>query len=168
MADPIFQIFPNTVLLFELDVNILLYESFRIIVRRALQRAGRSQTKFFCFFFIFWRFLIEIPKKNWKNQFFQKFKFYQFFALRCETFDSNFDLDKIYRRIIPFAWDMFREKTFSEMHSNLNLNGWHLIYFSIQILRSIDMSQTRFFKFSPTPYYSSSWMWTFCSTSHFE
>ena len=137
-----------------------------LIVRRALQWAERSQTKFFCFFLIFWRFLIEKSKKNWKSQFFQKFTFCHFFALRCETFVSIFNLDKTYRRIIPSACDIFRDISFPEMHSNLDLNAWNLIYFSIQILRSIDMSQTRFFKFSRTPYYSSSWMWTFCSTSH--
>ena len=90
--------------------------------------------KNFLLFFHFLTFFNWNFGKNWKNQFFQKFKFYQFFALRCETFDSIFNFDKTYRRIIPSACDIFRDTSFPEMHSNLNLNGWNLIYFAIQIL----------------------------------
>ena len=111
------------------------------------------------------RFWAARPKKIWPDQIFNFFHFFTFFDLRWASFVRSFNPDKVYRRNIPSGWHIFHIKLYPKMKSNQNLNAWSYVNFWFQILKSIDLLPTSFFKFSLTPYYSPSWDETSCSTS---
>ena len=73
------------------------------------------------------------------------------------TYVRDFNPDKIYRRKNPSGWQYLRHLPSPLITSNQNLNGWNIFKNQFSTINFIDLSQTSFFKFSLTPYYSSSW-----------
>ena len=77
---------------------------------------------------------------------FKNFQFDQFFGLKRAIFMSGFTSAENYR----FIWILFRniqhDLLYSEIKSNLNLNGWTPFKIHIFILKVTDLSQTSFFQ----------------------
>ena len=143
---------PNTVLLFELGWDILLYESLKMI-------CFSGNHWFLLFFFL-------IHEKIRKFTFSRFFRNDHFFRLRCETFVRIFNLDKLYRHTTPSAWPIFRDFSFPEMAS---IEIWTDKTFSNFNFKSLALPiccRPSGRRFSRTPYYSSSRDETSCSTSH--
>ena len=136
MSQTLFRtIFPDTVLLFESGWNILLYESLK--------------TNFYLKLNDFLVLLCKILIKFRKIQKFSKISILSFFSAPVANFVRIFNLDKIYRRTIPFTWHYFRCLFFPEMTSNWNLNVKNTFKFQFQNLSLTKMSQTSFRTISP-------------------
>ena len=80
--------------------------------------------------------------KFWKIQIFSKISILSFFSAPVANFVTIFNLDKVYRRTIPFAWHYFRCFYFAEMTWNRNLNVENIFKFQFQNLSFIEMSPT--------------------------
>ena len=113
---------PDTVLLFEFRIDILLYESLNL----------KNYFKLIDFF----TNLLQTSTKIWKNQFFHFFHFFHFFEKNCKTLFGICTLKKSMGG--PGTLTMTTATTWSfrkiNFHKNLPYGSWQKIHFSKQML----------------------------------
>ena len=84
---------------------------FTKILRHRPARAGKIYLKSNDFLVLLCKLLV----KFWKIQIFSKISIFSFFLAPVANFVTIFNLDKVYRRTIPFAWHYFRCFYFTEI-----------------------------------------------------